>query len=418
MNFDVKKSTGSIIISLLFLSLFSNIKVQVDFLNIRLFYFVTILFFLYFFFLPKSYNEKFLGINYLIPFLIIHVLLSYNLGINNFLRELFQTVVLLFFFYTVKNSHKDIDFNKTFRYLLMSCILIIFITVTWHISNGYYVGWKLLSDTRIVYTLFTILFFLYYQLYNKKKNLTFFLLSLLLFIVLVLSGERKSVAIFIFLFTFSFYRGLGIKSVIILFLIYFLFSISSNYISNPYLKHKIETTLNIMNTGKFNYAYETGKIDDTDTYSNVQRTFSLHISKELISKNPIFGIGTNNYINYVEENYSFLPGFMRWGIHGEFQRVTVENGIVGLFLYLFIWYKSWVRTRFNLDMLVNSKLISKEKSKYILYSIFIPIIFYVGTEASSIRSFILLGVISILPDIINNFKNYHNFLDTNSDKNT
>ena len=45
---------------------------------------------------------------------------------------------------------------------------------------------------------------------------------------------------------------------------------------------------------------------------------------------------------------------MRWGIHGEFQRVTVENGIVGLFLYLFIWYKSWVRTRFNLDMLVNS----------------------------------------------------------------
>ena len=45
MNFDVKKSTGSIIISLLFLSLFSNIKVQVDFLNIRLFYFVTILFF-------------------------------------------------------------------------------------------------------------------------------------------------------------------------------------------------------------------------------------------------------------------------------------------------------------------------------------------------------------------------------------
>ena len=173
-----------------------------------------------------------------------------------------------------------------------------------------------------------------------------------------------------------------------------------------------------MNTGKFNYAYETGKIDDTDTYSNVQRTFSLHISKELISKNPIFGIGTNNYINYVEENYSFLPGFMRWGIHGEFQRVTVENGIVGLFLYLFIWYKSWVRTRFNLDTLVNSKLISKEKSKYILYSIFIPIIFYVGTEASSIRSFILLGVISILPDIINNFKNYHNFLDTNSDKNT
>ena len=49
----------------------------------------------------------------------------------------------------------------------------------------------------------------------------------------------------------------------------------------------------------------------------------------------LLGIGTNNYINYVEENYSFLPGFMRWGIHGEFQRVTVENGIVGLFLYLY-----------------------------------------------------------------------------------
>ena len=49
---------------------------------------------------------------------------------------------------------------------------------------------------------------------------------------------------------------------------------------------------------------------------------------------------------------------------------------------------------------VNLNLLTKEQSKYLIYAFYFPIIFYVGTEASSTRSFILLGLISILPDIV------------------
>ena len=54
---------------------------------------------------------------------------------------------------------------------------------------------------------------------------------------------------------------------------------------------------------------------------------------------------------------------------------------------------------------IKLKLISNEQLKYLTYSIYLPIIFYVGTEASSTRSFILLGLISILPDIIKSINN-------------
>ena len=37
-----------------------------------------------------------------------------------------------------------------------------------------------------------------------------------------------------------------------------------------------------------------------------------------------------------------------------------------------------------------------------------PLIFYIGTEASSSRSFILLGLISILPDIVSSINRNKN----------
>ena len=96
---------------------------------------------------------------------------------------------------------------------------------------------------------------------------------------------------------------------------------------------------------------------------------------------------------------------MKEGIHGEFQRVLIENGIFGLIFYLLVWLISWRRFKIELKESIKLKLISNEQLKYLTYSIYLPIIFYVGTEASSTRSFVLLGLISILPDIIKSINN-------------
>ena len=150
-----------------------------------------------------------------------------------------------------------------------------------------------------------------------------------------------------------------------------------------------------MNTGNFNYVLDTGKISETDTYSNAARAFSIHASKEIFLSNPFMGIGTNKYAFYARETYWYVPSFLTHPIHGEFQRTLVENGLIGLSFYLFVWFKSWSRFKAELSNLIKLKLISYEKSKYILYSIYLSTIFYVGTEAASLRSFILLALISL-----------------------
>ena len=84
---DKKKINYLVLITILFLALFSNIRYQTGFAVIRLFDILTIIFFIYIFIKEKNNNDNSFGFYYLIPFFTIHVLLSYQLGVMNVLRE-------------------------------------------------------------------------------------------------------------------------------------------------------------------------------------------------------------------------------------------------------------------------------------------------------------------------------------------
>mgnify|MGYP001270917296 CR=1 FL=1 len=396
----VKINNVEKIIALLVLALFSNLRFQTDFAVLRLFDALTLFFFVYFFFKNLQSENQSKGYLYILPFFFFHVMMSHKLGLLNLLREFIQITLICFFLYIIIKSREFINFKNLMKYILISTALIIFYTISWHIYNGYLVGWKSLADTRIAYSFFTVIFFIYFNLSKKNKSPVFLFFSVILFLILILSGERKAIAIFIFLFLLNYFKGIGIKSFIMLSILYFGFSISSSYITNSYIKNKIDTTLNLMNTGNFNYVLQTGNISREDTYSNAQRAFSLEISKELIKNNFLMGIGTNNYEVVVNQDYNYLPKFMKLGIHGEFQRVLVENGIIGFIFYIFIWIKSWSRLKVVIKNLKINNKIYLPDINFLMLSIFVPAAFYIGTEASSTRSFILIGILSVLPDLI------------------
>ena len=81
------------------------------------------------------------------------------------------------------------------------------------------------------------------------------------------------------------------------------------------------------------------------SYSNIIRFFIFDVSKNLFIENPLIGVGTNNFI-IILKNILYLIFLTAGGIHNEFLRVLIENGLIGLFLYLMIWYKSWIRIRY------------------------------------------------------------------------
>ena len=194
--------------------------------------------------------------------------------------------------------------------------------------------------------------------------------------------------------------GLALRTIIAVVATYFILLFLANTIDNVYVARILRSIVRITETGNVDFTLQTGMLKEADSYSNLQRAFAFNISKEYFLRNPIIGIGTNNFILTLRNEHHYLPYFLMVGIHNEFFRIPVENGLVGLFLYLMIWYKSWIRTKETLMDAKKNGLINDRQVVFLLYAIYFTLAVYVGTEASSTRSFLILVFISLFPDYI------------------
>jgi len=389
------------ILSILVLSLFIHFRFEVISFIVRPFDIITILVFLYIHSTKNETSDQKLssGFFYLLPFFFIHFASALVVSNQNFIKEFLQVIIFIIFAYNLSFFISKIDYKKIITNLLLGTIWIMIFSALWHLYNGYLVGWKQLPDTRIIFTIVPILIFAFLNISEKKiKNLAFFLT--IFFVLVLLSGERKALVIFLFLLITHYQGGNFFKLLIFTGFGYLFFYLLGDYLDYGYLKTKINSLTNLLSTGNFQFYLDTGQLSSKDTYSNVQRVFAFTISKNFFLENPLFGIGTNNFINVVRDQFYYLPKVFLAGIHNEFQRILVENGIIGLFFYLLIWFRSWKKTKQITLMAQKYQLINNISYKFCTYSLYIASIMYVGTEASSLRSFVILIFISLLPDYL------------------
>lgn len=393
----------NLILTVVMLSLFIPLRFETPLVLIRPFDLICLIVFPFVLSLKGREEEISKGFFYLLPFLTIHVLSGLTVGINNFVREVLQISIILIFVFTLSVFKTRINSQKIFNYFFLGSLLIMIGVIIWHYAFGIWArGLKQLPDSKTIFTIITILTFVYISFFKKTKKYELTILLFILLPILFFSAERKALLIFVVLFLIRFSPGFSIKTIFILFLIYFFLNILNVYIQNPYFYEKINTTLNFMQTGNLNYYLSTGEMNENDTVSNLQRAFSFRVSKEYFIDNPIFGVGTNNYKILVNEQFpivsEFRSGALAHGIHGEFQRVLVENGLIGLIAYFMIWYKSWHRSKYILFECLKFGKINKRQLNLCLHGIYFSLALYVGTEASSTRSFAFLAVIALLPD--------------------
>ncbi len=164
-----------------------------------------------------------------------------------------------------------------------------------------------------------------------------------MFPLLVMSGERKALIIYLILTALLFARGrvaLIVPAVATAFVGLLLLS---TVVENPYLQRQIQTLVEPGGTGNYEYVIATGQYLPGDTPSDVQRAFALHVSEQMFAAHPFFGVGTNQYLEIVDQTYPNVPSDLRLEIHGEFQRILTENGLFGFSLYMLIWVAAWVR---------------------------------------------------------------------------
>jgi O-Antigen ligase len=341
------------------------------------------------------------GLLLLLPYLTWHVASATVGGPRNTAREALQVFVVTMFAFLVAQEAPRLDVGRFARRLLLGMAAIAVGTIVWHIAHGYWVGWKQLTDPRITFVFLPVLLAGAVLFAEAQQRRTLHFIWAGMFPLLLMSGERKALVVYLILSALLFARGrlaLIVPALAAAFVGLFLLS---TVVESPYLQRQVRTLVDPGGTGNYEYVLATGGYLPGDTPSDVQRAFAFHVSSQMFAEHPLFGVGTNQYETMVSETYPNAPEDMQLAIHGEFQRILTENGLVGFSLYLLIWAVAWVRLRDVLRRALARGRLTSAQTRILPLLLFIPLALFVGTEASGTRAFVGVVAISLLPELVN-----------------
>jgi O-Antigen ligase len=340
------------------------------------------------------------GLLLLLPYFLWHVASATVGGQQNAAREGLQVLVVILFAFLLAQEAPRLDILHLSRRLIVGMTAIVAGTILWHVAHGYWVGWKQLPDPRLAFVFLPPLvagLILFAQ--GQMRRLLHFLWVGMLPLI-VMSGERKALVIYLVLTVLLFARGRLALIAPGLAAAFVGLVLLSTVVENPYLQKQIRTLVDPGGTGNYEYVLATGHYLPGDSPSDVQRAFSVHVSGQIFAEQPLFGVGTNQYEEIVDRMYPNAPEDLRLGIHGEFQRVLTENGLVGLSLYLLVWVAAWMRLSRVLRDAVDDGRFTRTQVRVLPLLVFTPLALFVATEAPGTRAFVGLIVISLLPEIV------------------
>jgi hypothetical protein len=339
------------------------------------------------------------GLLLLLPYLTWHVASATVGGPRNTAREALQVLVVTMFAFLLAQEAPRMDVKRLSRRLLLGIAAIALGTIAWHIAHGYWVGWKQVPDPRLSFVFLPVVLagLILFAEAERRRRLHFLWVGI--FPVLLMSGERKALVIYLILSALLFARGRLALIVPALAAAFVGLLLLSTVIANPYLQKQIRTLVEPGASGNYEHVLATGRYLPGDTPSDVQRAFALHVSSQMFAEHPFIGVGTNQYEAIVDETYPDAPEELRLAIHGEFQRILTENGLIGFSLYVLIWVGAWTRLSSVLRRALDRGQLTRTQVRALPFLIFIPLALFVGTEASGTRAFIGLIVISLLPEL-------------------
>jgi O-Antigen ligase len=340
------------------------------------------------------------GLLLLLPYFLWHVASATVGGPRNTAREALQVLVVTMFAFLLAQEAPRLDMKRLSRRLLFGMAAIAGGTILWHIAHGYWVGWKQIPDPRLALVFLPLLFAGLILFAETEKRRTLHFVWAGMFPLLLMSGERKALVIYLILTALLFARGrlaLIAPAVAATFVGLLLLS---TVVENPYLQKQIRTLVEPGGTGNYEYVLATGRYLPGDTPSEVQRAFAREVSRQMFAEHPFFGVGTNQYLVIVSETFPNLPKELHLEIHGEFQRILTENGLVGFSLYVLVWIAAWARLSRVLRGAVDRGRLTSTQGRVLPLLLIVPLALFVGTEASGTRAFVGVILISLLPDLV------------------
>jgi hypothetical protein len=320
-----------------------------------------------------------------------HTFSAFTLGRSNGLRETVQSLELVMLLLVLQQLVGRINWRAIGRIFIVALGIILAYVAWWHVSEGYLAGWKRFEGAKLLFTILPTIIMMFVVFRAPRLSTASYVIFGLVFIVGLFAGERKAM------------MHIVTMAVILLALGYFdkfvfaagaIVAIAVGVIASeasPYVAGQLATLSSLSDVSNVSSSeLQAGYLPTS--MSNAQRVFSASVSQELFQLHPIFGIGTNGFLDYIVAAY---PGIAKWlivGIHNEFQRVLVENGLFGLALYVAVWARALVWLSMSWPYI--------PRPHRACYLFLISAFFYQAFfEGSGNELFIMLIFIALLPEI-------------------
>ncbi len=255
-------------------------------------------------------------------FVTLHIVSAYRLGMVNGTRELTEAVMVFAFALSFGARYSRASIHRFYIFFLPMAAAIMFYNIGWHVSQGLYYMWKRLYNPKALFDLLPLLVAAWLLTRPKFPLMQAFVLMTMAGAIILLSGERKAYISFIIAIALMLNpknAGSYLVPILAIVLVYAGVRVSGS----PYVLRQVQTLLATIGIGPM-----------PDSLSSAERAWQIHLGLLFLRQNPLFGVGTNGFLILSQSLYS-ANDFSQIGIHGEALRVLVEDGLVGLAIYLF-----------------------------------------------------------------------------------
>lgn len=388
------------LIPIAFLTLFTAFKVKIGVGQLRPFDGCVVLLLLWLFSHARMLLRTKLSIGFLLllPYFALHVMSAYAYYPLNGLREAGQAALLLGFALVLATQADKVDYETIGKVLLVGLIGVMLFNIGWHISHGYWSGWKRLHDPKAAFTFLPMVLGVFMVFASAERRRLYWVLWGAVGIAIVFSGERKAMLIYGLLSVALLSRGRILAALPVAAIGFFALLTFASVSDDPYVSRQIRSILEPAPTALPLSAIARGEMPTS--VSNAAREFTLDQIGRILTESPIFGVGTNAYIDLVQARFPYLPIYMQANIHGEFLRVLTENGIIGLLFYLTVWIVAIIRLNRVISYMLARRRLNRAQAAILPVVLLAPPLLYTAIEASGTRVIVASILVSLIPDFL------------------
>jgi O-antigen ligase len=241
--------------------------------------------------------------------------------------------------------------RRSFHQAMWSGIVILWLWTTfWHVSHGRWAGYKILEEAKYSYGLVAFLAVCCVLVIPPRHRWPARWFLIVAVGLMILSGERKGWVSFLaasLIITWWYGRAtrsvsaLSRRPLVPLALLaapaVIVFAILPGSRAGSYVARQMASFQDVLGgLGRGGETYDTAA-----TSSDRHRLYMLQLTLGAFARHPLFGLGTDGFKAGVARSSTVV-----YGVHNEYGRVAVENGLVGLALYGACWLLVLWRARF------------------------------------------------------------------------